>query len=234
MDEVIILAGGLGTRLEGLSEDLPKVMMDVNGIPFLQHLLNYYTTQPIGKVVLAVGHRHEVVRRHFGNRYQSLELTYSIETTPLGTGGALKLALSRIEGQRLFAVNGDTYFAIDLARLDYEHESSGADMTLALKSMQNFDRYGTVQYNEEGQITGFEEKGPCDQGVVNGGTYAINKPWFHNLDLPQTFSLERDVLEARISMDRFHGILFEDYFIDIGIPEDLERCVAYFAQSENR
>ncbi len=218
--ELIILAGGLGTRLKSSLPDLPKCMAPVAGIPFLDHLIGYFLDSGIHKFVFALGHMHQIVLDHLNTRWPDLKYEYSIEVEALGTGGAIKLAMNKIQGENNMVINGDTIFFIDFNKLLKTHLKNDALITLSLKNLANFDRYGTVEIDQNLKIAGFNEKRKCVQGLINGGVYMINKEKFEQLNLPEKFSLEKEVLENKEMIGQLYAEVYEDYFIDIGIPED--------------
>ena len=150
-NEAIILAGGFGTRLASVV-DVPKPMAPINDIPFLEYLLNYLSKYNITKVHLALGYKHEVISTYFGATFKAIKLNYVIEDTPLGTGGAIKKALIHVESEAVFIINGDTFFDVDLLEMGHYFDQKEASVMLALKPMQNFDRYGVVELNEEDGI----------------------------------------------------------------------------------
>lgn len=221
MIEAIVLAGGKGTRLQNVVSDVPKPMAPVNDKPFLEYVLKYLKRNGISKVVLSVGYKWEVIREYFGNHYNGIDLIYSIEAEPLGTGGAIQKALAFIEGQQVLIINGDTFFDIPLINL-YEDISSDISLVLSLKEMHDFDRYGCVEIDNENRIIAFKEKEFCNHGLINGGIYRIDKDLFNGYDLPQAFSFEEFIQDMR---DRLKpsALVFNNYFVDIGIPEDYTR-----------
>ena len=212
-----MLAGGLGTRLRGVINDLPKPMAIINGKPFLHYVFVYLSKQKINNVILSVGYKAEIIESFFGNRYLDIEIAYSKETEPLGTGGGIKQAFQLVN-DFAFVLNGDTFFDIDLNSLRDFHLQNEADITLALKSMKNFDRYGTVLLHEN-RIVNFEEKKFLVEGLINGGVYFFGKNIFENI-VEEKFSFEKVVLEKYVSQKKLCGKIYNDYFIDIGIPED--------------
>lgn len=216
--EAIVLAGGLGTRLREVVSDVPKPMADINGKPFLHYIFEYLSKNNIYKVVLAVGYRYEVITKYFGDRYLDIDIEYSIEDKQLGTGGAIKNALNRIMGDYCFVINGDTYFAPSLDRLILRDTK----IVLALKYMINFDRYGSIIL-EGDYIDSFLEKKYFEDGFINGGIYYLSKDIFLNFNLPDIFSFEK-FLEDNFKKLRAKGIIFDEYFVDIGIPSDYELC----------
>lgn len=225
--EAIILAGGLGTRLSKIINDIPKPMAIVNSKPFLQYVLDYLSYFNITKVTLSVGYKHEIIKSHFKEKYKSINIKYAIETEPLGTGGGIKYALNFCEQKEILIINGDTFFNVDLFELNKFHNQVTADLTLSLKYVDNCQRYGSVKLNNELRIIGFEEKKTITEsaeGFINGGLYLINKDYFNKIEFPEKFSFEKDFLEKHYTTSNFYGHTSNGYFIDIGIPEDYARA----------
>lgn len=222
--EAIILAGGLGTRLKGVISDIPKPMAPIQDTPFIEYLFEYLIAQGISHAALAVGYKYEVIENYFGAQFKSLKLSYAIENTPLGTGGGIANALSKINSNTCFLLNGDTFFNVDLTLLAKTHTESKADLTLSLKEMQFFDRYGTVKFNDKYKITDFVEKQPLENGHINGGVYALNKSIFSTFTAGQKFSFEQDIMEAKVNSLNVMANISDGYFIDIGIPEDYSKA----------
>ncbi len=226
--ECIILAGGLGTRLRSVVFDLPKCMAPVAGEPFLAYVIEYFRKQGIENFIFAVGYKSEVIEKYLHNEFSTVNYQLSMEQEPLGTGGALKQACSRATQKNVLVLNGDTFFAIDVNKLTSFHIMRGADCTLSLKPMENFDRYGVVELNEDYSIKTFKEKQFYDAGMINGGVYALHVDKFLKESLPEIFSFE-DYLEKKTSATddtkkKMYGVVQDKYFIDIGIPEDYERA----------
>lgn len=224
--EAIILAGGLGTRLRSVVADLPKPMADINGKPFLEYLLKFLKNNSIKKVILSVGYKYEVIKNYFGDSFDEIELAYSIEDEPLGTGGAIKKSLTYASCNDVIVLNGDTFFNINIKNLAKYHTEKKAPLSLALKKVSNNDRYGAVEINQNYRITGFKEKGKISSSdfLINAGFYAINKEKFLSIPMPDKFSFEKDFLEAYFSKIEIYGFVFDGYFIDIGIPEDYRKA----------
>lgn len=220
----IVLAGGFGTRLQHVVRDVPKPMAPVAGKPFLFWLLKYLKHQQIDKVILSVGHLHNTIIDFFGDAFEGMKIIYAIETTALGTGGGIQLAASFVEEEYFFIINGDTFFNVPLSNFSDQHFLHLADLSLALKPMQNFERYGTVVLNSENQITAFREKEKCNAGNINGGVYACGKTFLKSLNLPSAFSFEKEVLEKYVNTKKFYGFVSDTYFIDIGIPDDYQKA----------
>ncbi len=221
--EAIILAGGLGTRLRPLVADLPKPMAAVGGRPFLEYLMDYLIWRGIKRIIVAAGYKSETIMGHFADGYRTASVRYSMEPSPLGTGGGIRKALEQVTEDSALVVNGDTIFMIDPLKLARLHRASGADITMGLKRMKNSSRYGSVILRG-GRVAGFGEKLAAGQGLVNGGIYLVRRDLFRNLALPAAFSFERELLEPRFESINIAGLAGEDYFIDIGVAEDFRRA----------
>ena len=214
--EAVVLAGGLGTRLRSLVSELPKCMAPIGPEPFLSYVFDWLGRHIITRVVLSVGYLRESIMSWVSTQDLPFEVDYAVEETPLGTGGGIKLALSKCHGPKVLVVNGDTFFPVDLDAIPFD-----SPITVALKPMKDFDRYGAVTLDHF-KIQAFKEKAPVKQGLINGGVYAIN-----GLDLsnfPERFSFEKDVLEPFAAKGKVGGWVSDSYFIDIGIPDDYERA----------
>ncbi|EAL7758833.1 D-glycero-D-manno-heptose 1-phosphate guanosyltransferase [Campylobacter coli] len=212
--QAIILCGGLGTRLKSVIKDIPKPMAPINDKPFLEFIFEYLKKQGIKEVILAVSYKYEVIKEYFKDEFLGIKIKYSIEKEPLGTGGAIKEALKIIKNET-YVLNGDTFFGIDLSKL----KLNGSKICLALKQMNDFDRYGTVNVNEQGFVISFEEKIFKKQSLINGGIYLLTKDIFNEFDLEKKFSFE-EFLQENYKTLKIQTQIFDDYFIDIGIPED--------------
>ncbi|OQP44109.1 nucleotidyltransferase [Niastella koreensis] len=224
MKECIILAGGLGTRLRSAVPDLPKCMAPVAGKPFLAHVIGYFQQQGVEKFIFSLGYKSEVIQDYLEAGYPGLQKQYVIEQDPLGTGGAILLACRKATEKNVLILNGDTLFSIQLPALTAFHEQHQAHCTLALKPMQHFDRYGVVEIAENGAIKSFKEKQFYESGLINGGVYALQVATFLKEGLPEKFSFEKDYLEKLYTVRPMFGIVQDEYFIDIGIPEDFEKA----------
>ncbi len=222
--ESIILAGGLGTRLRSVVSDVPKCMAPVAGRPFLYFVIEHLLNQGVDTFIFSVGYKSDMIIDYVNEQYPALNKQFSIEAEPLGTGGAVKLACSLVTEKDVLILNGDTLFKIDVEWVSGFHTSCDADCTLSLKPMNDFDRYGVVELNEDASIASFKEKQFYESGLINGGVYAQNVASFMQEDLPQKFSFEKDYLEAYFDKRKMFGIIQDEYFIDIGIPEDFEKA----------
>lgn len=228
--QAIILVGGFGTRLQAVVPDLPKPMAPIQGKPFLHHLLHYLVRQGITSALLALHYKAQVIQAYFGEYYAGIRLSYVLEPQALGTGGAIQHALSFIADREapVFVLNGDTLIKLNYANMLAQHHANGADLTMALCKVENCARYGTIVLDKDNKITGFKEKNAQDSGFINSGVYLLNKNIFAARHLPSVFSFEQDFLMTNIASLKAQGFISNDYFIDIGIPEDYARAQREF------
>jgi len=222
--EAIILAGGLGTRLRDAVPDLPKCMAPVAGRPFLSYVIDYLRMQGIERFVFSLGYKSDIIEEFLQKEYPTLDYTSVVEQEPLGTGGAIHLAIQKAFSKNVVVANGDTLFKISLHDLFKTHHDNDAECTLALKPMQNFDRYGKVDISDNATIISFREKQFYIDGLINGGIYVLNREKFLLRSLPQKFSFEKEYLETFCREGKFYASIQNGYFIDIGIPQDYQRA----------
>jgi D-glycero-alpha-D-manno-heptose 1-phosphate guanylyltransferase len=221
--EAIILAGGLGTRLAERIQGIPKSMAPVGGRPFLEILLNRLEHYGCARIVLSVGYRREIIQTHFGEAYGRMQVTYAVEETPLGTGGAIRRALSIAAEDAALVLNGDTFLDADFSAMMRCHRESAAVMTMAVSRQLDIARYGGVIV-EDGRIAGFKEKGHRGQGWINAGVYVLNRNISWPEGLGEKFSFEKDFLEGQVKFLRPITFEVEGFFLDIGVPEDYDRA----------
>ena len=224
MKPAIVLAGGLGTRLRAVSGNTPKPLVTVGGRVFLEYVLDALVDANVPTICLATSYRTELFRTHFGDTYRNVPLIYSIEKEPLGTGGAVRKCFQDNQFSSALVLNGDTLFKINLRQLIDCHISASSLITLALRSVTDTSRYGAVTCGADHRILTFEEKGIQKPGLINGGIYVIDATAFRLKELPENFSLETDFLQKFTHVLKPLGIVSGNYFIDIGVPEDLKRA----------
>jgi D-glycero-alpha-D-manno-heptose 1-phosphate guanylyltransferase len=222
--EAIILAGGFGTRLKELVPDTPKSMALIEDKPFLTYILDHLIKFRVEKAVIAAGYKHEDIIAFLGNSYKGISIEYSIENIPLRTGGAILKATKTISSRYCFVLNGDTFFNVDLSSFEESFNKNLTVLSVALKPMAGFDRYGSVTIEGE-RIISFNEKRYCENGLINGGVYIIDKQWINSNAPGEMFSFEKDLMEKCVSKDFISYFLSDTYFIDIGVPEDYIRAV---------
>jgi D-glycero-alpha-D-manno-heptose 1-phosphate guanylyltransferase len=227
--EAIILAGGLGNRLRPVVSDVPKPMAPVNGRPFLEHLLDYWGEQGVKRFILSVGYKHEAIIGYFGYRYQNADIAYAIENQPLGTGGGLLAALGQLNGRDPFlAMNGDTFFEVELGTMRRFHDAKNAEITIALRNVDANSRYAGVSVDADGRITAFDSQArTAGKALINGGVYLAARSVFAEVaaQIRGPVSIE-DELYPRLLFAgrRIYGYPSQGRFIDIGIPEDYRRA----------
>ncbi len=227
--EVIILAGGLGTRLRSEVKDVPKCMAPVAGKPFLWYLLkDLKKYNNISRVILSVGYLREVIINWISTVRDQFPFTfdYAIEEEPLGTGGGIRLAMNKVIEEEAIILNGDTYFDVNFNELLAAHKSyADTKLTIALKPMKKFDRYGTVTIDAECRVLKFNEKQYCNEGMINGGVYCLSKDESIFEGQPTKFSFETAIMQEKCGATGcLFGIIQNGYFIDIGIPEDYRKA----------
>ena len=222
--EAIILAGGLGTRLRSAVPDLPKCMAPINGVPFISYLIDNLINEGVTNFIFSLGYKSELFISLLEEKLPMKNYLMVIEDEPLGTGGAIKLACKKAKDENVIALNGDSLFKVILKELIQFHLEKKSRCTLALKPMQNFERYGSVEIDAVQKINSFKEKQFITKGCINGGVYAIEVASFLQKSLEDKFSMEQDYLEKYSGEGNFYGFIQEGYFIDIGIPEDFVRA----------
>lgn len=219
--EIIILAGGLGTRISPVLGNTPKCMAPIGAHPFLYYLIKYFQAQGIQRFIFSLGHGQNEIESYLRQLKQPLDYLVSSETTPLGTGGAVRKALALASQPSVWVANGDSYLAAELGPMQAFFDMCGAECAIALTEAPDASRYGSVVLDGTYQVSGFTEKGDHGKGWVNAGIYLLNKRLFLERRWPEAFSFEQNYLKSFSSQARFFGYRFRNYFVDIGIPDDL-------------
>lgn len=227
--EAIVLAGGLGTRLASRLNGIPKPMAPIAGRPFLEILLGQIERAGCTRALLSVGHLREKIQERFGSSFGGLRIDYVVEESPLGTGGAIRKALHAAEQKDVLVLNGDTFLDADYRAMMRFHHAQGSPITIAVTRQVNLSRYGGVAL-EDGRIVGFKEKGQTGPGWINGGAYILRRDLRWPAALEAKFSFEVNFLAPEIA--RLAPAAFEvnGFFLDIGVPEDLDRAQTELAR----
>ena len=222
--KIVILAGGLGTRLRGTIGDLPKPLAPISGTPFLEYLIKLIANQGFTNVIISCGHGADAIKDFFGDGSNfGLKINFTFEKELLGTGGAIKLAEPLIDSDDFFVMNGDTYFEVDLGEMVQFHKSRNALGTIALLNKVDTGRYGRVVIDLDKRILSFSEKANGKAGLINGGIYIFRRDIFDWIPSGKVVSLENEILPQLVG-EGFFGFSVNGYFIDIGIPEDYEKA----------
>ena len=217
-----MLAGGLGKRLRRTVPDLPKPLAPVGGRSFLEVLLISLGRKGFNRVILSLGYMADKVVTHFGCRFAGMELVHEVERTPLGTGGAVRQALSRCREDHAFVFNGDTFLDLDAAAVEALWQRERAPVIVA-REVADTARYGCLEI-WNGRVTGFSEKSASGPGLVNGGCYLFPIDLFDGFLFGRSFSLEVDFLPKAVIHRQFRVFVSKGRFIDIGTPEDYARA----------
>lgn len=214
--EAIILAGGKGTRLRSVVSDAPKPMARIQDKPFLEILIENVYAKGITHFVLSVGYMADTIVDHFKEKYPNLDISFSMEDEPLGTGGAIRRAFEKVRGEFALVLNGDSLFDVQLKELG---PYSAADLPIIFgRHVDDVNRYGSFLYNGN-KIHCYLEKQGHGPGYINGGVYVLGKDTLQSFPADQKFSIESDYFK-KFSSENTASIVFSDgYFIDIGLPE---------------
>ena len=217
---IIILAGGKGKRLNGLLGPAPKPMMDIDGYPFIHWMITHLNAQGFCRFILATGHYGEYIETYFsGIKSYDFAIEYSREKSPLGTGGAIKRAITSSKENLFFIVNGDTFFDFKLSALASFHFRKKADFSIALFPNHSENRYGNVKILDE-KVTEFAEKSDSSLGLSNAGVYLFNRAVINYMP-HEKFNFETETLPKLANNGLLFGKTFQCEFLDIGTPESM-------------
>lgn len=225
--EAIILAGGFGSRLREVVPDLPKPMAPVAGRPFLEIVLTSLAKKNFTRIVLSLGYMADKIMDHFGDHFLNMELIYEVESTPLGTGGAIRAALAHCVSDHAFIFNGDTYLDLEVDELERLWQTTKKAI-IVVREVEDTARYGKIEMHD-GRISAFLEKGASGRGLINAGCYVFSKHALNAYPLGESFSLENKFFMPNLQRIHFNGFITHGRFIDIGIPADYERAQTMLA-----
>jgi D-glycero-alpha-D-manno-heptose-7-phosphate kinase len=217
--DVVILVGGKGTRLGEITEDKPKPMVDVNGKPFLEHLLMLLKKQGFEDFLFIGHYKHDKIKKYFENGSDfGVKIRHVVWDKDYGTGGAIISSLDKINSEHFLVLNGDSIFNKDFNLFIRKHLENNAKHSIALKRISKPDRYGSVKIDKNNKIVNFSEKEEAKKGLINGGIYILNKKDLENYEKEKFLSLEREIFPEL----ELHGFEMEGEFIDIGKPDSYE------------
>ena len=227
MPDVLILAGGRGTRLQSLPGDVPKPLRPVNGRPFISYLLDQVRAAGMNRIVLSLGYKPEA----FDDLVRQEGLEISVESTPLGTGGALRAALPLLRTDAALVLNGDSFADVDLRLIAALHRRRKARATMLLAEVDDASRYGRVEIDETCAVLRFSEKGEAGAGLINAGVYVLQRAVVEAIPPDRAVSLERETFPSLIGT-RFFGEPGAFPFLDIGTPESYAACAEFFQKTK--
>jgi NDP-sugar pyrophosphorylase family protein len=229
--DVAILAGGLGTRLRPLVEDRQKVMVEINDRPFLEYILDQIKSWGGRRVILCTGYLGNQILSRLGNIYRGVQLIYSEEKAPMGTGGALKMAFHLFHSESVLVINGDSYCKANLMSFLEWHLMKDAMATLLLVESNDTRRYGKVKVDGNGIILKFEEKTESEgPGWINAGFYLFRQGFIKSIPSGRSVSLEREIFRSWIGQG-LYGYKSDGQFIDIGTPESYQAAKQFFSEN---
>ncbi|MEZ5690645.1 MAG: sugar phosphate nucleotidyltransferase [Rickettsiales bacterium] len=224
----VILAGGFGIRLREVVASTPKPMALIADRPFLELQMDYLIEQGVDEFILALGYKSEVIKNHFGNSYRNIPITYSTEKEPLGTGGALLFATQNIVGEQPFlALNGDSFFDVDLSELYKKHNDNNSDFTFALMRSNENGRYMGVETDSSDRVKSLNHPARNIGDTANAGIYLINPQTLIHFEnrIHTKISLEEEIVPYLLANEyNVFGVSFDNEFIDIGTPKDYYRA----------
>ena len=227
--QLVILAGGFGTRLKSILNGLPKPLADVNGEPFLKLLFQNWVKNGFNDFVLCLHYEADKIIK-FVNQEQDFgvlkncKIQFSIEPTPMGTGGAISYAVKNLDIENYILItNADTWLDQDYKKIINSDEN-----TITIVQVENTERYGSVIIDDKNKIDYFSEKGKSKgPGFINAGFYKISKSYFNDWD-GKAFSIETNLFPALVNEKKLKSVVSESNFIDIGIPEDYNKFCNWF------
>lgn len=223
--DVLVLCGGQGTRLRPVISGKPKILADIGGRPFIEILLDNLASQGFYRIILGVGHFKEEIINYFkANPRKDLQIEFSKEETPLGTGGAVKKAESLIKSGHFLVMNGDCLFSVDFDKFYQSHLVKKTMLSMVLANIADeSSNYGRVMLASDNKITSFNEK----QNLVSAGIYFMRKDVFDFMPAQDSFSLEYDFFPKILGHS--YGFVSEGEFIDIGTPERYKKAIELFS-----
>ena len=221
----ILLVGGRGTRLAPLTNNTPKPMLQVAGVPFTEHQINKARSAGITEIVLATSFKAELFEPYFGDgKNFGISIKYAVEEVALGTGGAISNAAAMLEGSGPVAIfNGDVLSKHDLSGQFKSHESKGADVTLYLTQVEDARAYGAVELNDSGRVLAFNEKMENPPtNIINAGCYIFNREVIAAIPFGKVISVERETFPQLLAAGaKVFGFIDKSYWLDIGTPTAL-------------
>lgn len=229
--DVLILCGGVGARLSPAVSDRPKPMAAISGRPFLDILIGHVSRYGFRRFILCTGYMKDKISAYYSQGYRDLEIVFSEEEKPLGTGGAVREAEPHIRSSSFVVMNGDSFCPLNMREFLAFHHKQEADISIALSRATDAGDYGIVECDSAGVVVSFLEKGQRREGLVNAGVYVMQKNILTAIPAGACFSLEHDLFPSYVSR-RFYGYVTDKSFIDIGTPERYAAACTMFTETE--
>lgn len=227
--DVMVLVGGLGTRLQSIVSDRPKALASINERPFLHYLLGQIKEAGFRRIVLCTGFRGRQIEEALDSQYSELEFVFSREETPLGTAGALRLGMDHLKSPTVVVLNGDSFIDADLTAFLRWHHASPFDIGLIAALVPDAGRFGTLDMDQSGKILRFKEKqGIPRQGWINAGVYIISKETLLDIPPGRAVSLEQEIFPEWVRRGSMGAYRVRGRFIDIGTPESYSAASLFF------
>ena len=224
---VIILAGGFGSRLKTLFPNIPKPLVPVQGKPFIFYILEQLNNFCIKNVTISTGYLSSKIQETVGNNYKNLKISYSHEKTPMGTGGAVKLVEFKKPKDFCLVLNGDSFVNFNLNKLLSEHKKRKSNISIILNKVKKRSRFGSVSLGPNKKIISFSEKKQSkEEGYVNAGVYLFNSSVIESMESGKYFSLEIDFFPKQIGLG-LNGFKCIEQFIDIGTPLSFHKAAEH-------
>ena len=234
MPDAVVLCGGAGLRLRPVIGEAAKSMAAVAGGPFLEVLFRQLARHGFNRAILAVGYQKEAIQSHFGSCAFGLQLIYSPEEHPLGTGGALRNSADLVETNSVLVMNGDSYTNVDLSHFLTHYRETAADASVVVVPADGRIDCGFVLLDGGGRVESFDEKqAPADAAYVNAGIYLLSQQVLLDIPAGELVSLERELLPRWLREGRkIRGFVYSGRCIDIGTPERYSHAQSVLANVE--
>jgi NDP-sugar pyrophosphorylase family protein len=233
--DAIVLCGGPGLRLRSITGNAPKSMASIGGRPFLELLLRQLKRNGFRRVILAVGYQQEVIRAALGERAFGLNVAYSPELSPLGTGGAVRKAADIVESDGALIMNGDSYTDVDLLQFVAEHGASNVDVSLVVVPADRRDDVGSVSVDGSGRVTRFDEtqQNTTPAPYSNAGIYMMSRAVLDDIAPGVHVSVESELFPRWLVEGRHvRAFVHAGHCVDIGTPERYQAAQDILANVE--
>ncbi|TAN40171.1 MAG: galactokinase [Nitrospirae bacterium] len=227
--DVLILCGGIGSRLKPAVSDRPKPMAEISDRPFLDILIDHVSGFGFSRFILCTGYMKDSISGYYRNKTAPVEIVFSEEEMALGTGGALRNAEGHIKSRSFIVMNGDSFCPMNYREFTEFHFARKSVISLALSYVSDASEYGIVECDSSFRVTSFSEKGKKKEGLVNTGIYLMERQVLSRIPAGRAYSLEYDLFPSYIGQG-FYGYTTGEGFIDIGTPERYDKARTLLSQ----